>query len=100
MDNALKYTPDGGEILITAERLELYTKIVIQNTGIGISSEDFNDIFKRFFRESKVQGKEGIGIGLYIAREIVMQQGGFIKVTSKEGDGAVFSIYMQNSGLE
>lgn len=96
VDNAVKYTPKGGKININVERLEMFTKIYVQDTGIGIAAEHMNDIFKRFFRESKVHREEGVGIGLYLTREIFMQQGGYVKATSKEGEGSVFSLYLPN----
>lgn len=99
VDNAVKYTPEGGKIEIQVERLEMFTKICVSDTGIGISPDHRNDIFKRFFRESKVHREEGVGIGLYLTREILAQQGGYVKVTSKEDTGSVFSLYLPNERL-
>lgn len=96
LDNAVKYTLEGGTISIRVERLDIFTKISMKDTGIGISPEHTNDIFKRFFRESKVHKEEGVGIGLYLSREIITKQGGYIKVTSKEGVGSTFSLYLPN----
>jgi signal transduction histidine kinase len=96
MDNAIKYTPVGGEINIVVERLDLFTKICVKDTGIGIAPEHINDIFKRFFRESSVHKEDGVGIGLYLTREILTKQGGYVKVTSKEGEGSMFSLYLSN----
>lgn len=100
VDNAVKYTPEGGRIDISVERLEMFTKISVRDTGIGISPEHMNDIFKRFFRENKVHREEGVGIGLYLTREILAQQGGYVKVTSEEGTGSVFSLYLPNERLQ
>jgi len=99
VDNAVKYTPEGGKIEILVEHLEMFTKICVRDTGIGISMEHINDIFKRFYRENKVHREEGVGIGLYLTREILKQQGGYAKVTSKEGIGSVFSLYLPNERL-
>jgi len=99
VDNAVKYTPEGGTIYIQVERLEMFSNICVGDSGIGIAPEHMNDIFKRFFRESKVHREEGVGIGLYLTREILTQQGGYVKVTSKEGAGSVFSIYLPNERL-
>jgi len=96
VDNAVKYTPEGGKIDIHVERLEMFTKICVGDNGIGIALEHRNDIFKRFFRESKVHREEGVGIGLYLTREILTQQGGYVKVASKEGSGSLFSLYLPN----
>lgn len=96
VDNAVKYTPEDGKINIYVERLEMFTKICVQDTGVGIAAGNINDIFKRFFRENKVHREEGVGIGLYLTREILMQQGGYVKVASKEGEGSTFSLYLPN----
>ena len=71
MENAVKYTPEGGRVSVTAEQWEMYTKIEIADTGIGVSETHINDIFKRFYREPKVHSTPGIGVGLYLAREII-----------------------------
>lgn len=96
MDNAVKYTPECGKIHIVVERLDMFTKICVKDTGIGIAPEHINNIFKRFFRESKVHKEEGVGIGLYLTREILTKQGGYIKVNSKEGEESKFSLYLPN----
>ena len=96
LDNAVKYTPEGGRITVTAEVWEMFTKIDISDTGIGIAKEHYEDIFKRFYREGKVHLEEGVGIGLYLSRQIITQQGGYIKVSSKEGEGTTFSVFLPN----
>lgn len=96
LDNAVKYTINGGRINITAARLEMYTKIDITDTGIGIAESRHAKIFKRFYRAEEVHDIEGIGIGLYLAREIITMQGGFIKLTSKMGKGSTFSVFLPN----
>lgn len=96
LDNAVKYTPANGLVSVCVEPWELFTKIDIQDNGIGISLEHYEDIFKRFYREGKVHQTEGFGIGLYLSREIITQQGGYIKVKSKENEGTVFSVFLPN----
>lgn len=96
LDNAVKYTASGGIIRVTAARLEMYTKIDIADTGKGIAENHHAEIFKRFYREKEVHDTEGIGIGLYLAREIITMQGGYIKVTSEAGKGSVFSVFLPN----
>jgi len=96
LDNAVKYTPSGGEIHVTAVRWEMQTKIDISDTGKGISESHHAKIFKRFFREEEACETPGIGIGLYLAREIIAMQGGYIKVTSEAGKGSVFSVFLPN----
>ncbi len=94
LDNAVKYTPDGGSIRVTVTSWEFYLKIDIADTGKGISEELHGTIFKRFYREDEVHDIEGIGIGLYLARKIVTMQGGYIKVASEIGKGSTFSIFL------
>lgn len=97
LDNAVKYTPAGGSIKICVIPMEMYTRIDFQDNGIGVSKAHYNDIFKRFYREEKVHDKEGVGIGLYLAREIMTRQGGYIKVSSNQPSGSIFSVYLQSS---
>ena len=94
LDNAVKYTPEGGQIRVSVESLEMYVKIDIADTGIGISEQHHGTIFKRFYREDVVHDVEGIGIGLYLAREIVTLQGGYIRVISEVGKGSTFSVFL------
>ena len=92
LDNAVKYTPAGGQIRVSVEGWEMYVKIDIADTGIGISEQHQGTIFKRFYREDAVHDVDGIGIGLYLAREIVTLQGGYIRVASEDGEGRTFSV--------
>lgn len=94
LDNAVKYTPAGGQIRVRVECWEMYVKIDIADTGIGISEQHQGTIFKRFYREEAVHDVDGIGIGLYLAREIVTLQGGYIRVGSEIGKGSVFSVFL------
>lgn len=94
LDNAVKYTPAGGQIRVQVECWEMYVKIDIADTGIGISEQHQGTIFKRFYREDAVHDVEGIGIGLYLAREIITLQGGYIRVASEVGKGSVFSVFL------
>lgn len=96
LDNAVKYTPVGGSVKICVNPMEMYTRIDFQDNGIGVSKVHYNDIFKRFYREEKVHDKEGVGIGLYLAREIITRQGGYIKVSSNQPSGSIFSVYLQS----
>ena len=96
LDNAVKYTPDRGRIHVRVEALEMYLKIDISDTGIGIPEQHQGTIFKRFYRENTVHDIDGIGIGLYLAHEIVTVQGGYIKVKSEVGCGATFSVFLRS----
>ena len=75
LDNAVKYTSFGGKIFIKVEQWQLYTRIQIEDTGQGIYPEHQNNIFKRFYRESRVHKESGVGLGLYLTRKILEQQG-------------------------
>ncbi len=92
LDNAVKYTPAGGRIEVTAEAWEASVRVSVADTGRGIPPEEQTAIFRRFYREEAVHGEPGVGIGLYLAREIVARQGGFITVKSRPGEGSVFTV--------
>jgi len=94
IDNALKYTLGSGRIRITIRRYDLFARIDVADVGIGIPVTEINDIFKRFYRGAGSNGTEGVGIGLYLARKIVTEQGGYIKVKSELSKGSVFSIFL------
>ncbi len=93
IDNAIKYTREGG-ITITVYAYEFFMRIAVADTGIGISREEQTKIFGRFYRSARVSEQEGVGIGLYLARQILLQEGGYIKVVSGEGKGSEFSVYL------
>ena len=94
LDNAVKYTTADGNIQVSVQSWEFYVKIDITDSGKGIAESRQGMIFKRFYREEEVHDIEGIGIGLYLAREIVTMQGGYIKVTSTVGCGSTFSVFL------
>jgi len=94
LDNAVKYTPDGGKICVTVEQWEMYVKIDVSDNGKGISESNQAAIFRRFYREEEVHGEPGVGIGLFLAREIITRQGGYIKVVSEVGKGSAFSVFL------
>ena len=96
LENAVKYTPAGGTIRVGVVRWEAYTKIDIADTWRGIPESAQGAIFKRFYQEPEVHKIEGIGIGLYLAREIISRQGGSIKVASVAGKGATFTVFLPN----
>ena len=95
LDNAVKYSPKGSRIEVEGISYEMYFCIAVKDQGIGIREEERAQIFSRFYRSDLVQQEEGIGIGLYLAREIVQREGGYIKVESKEGNGSIFKIFLQ-----
>lgn len=94
VDNAVKYTPTGGTVTLSATAYELFCRIDVADTGPGIPEEEQAAIFGRFRRGKAARDQEGVGIGLYLAREILRRQGGYIKVSSQPGEGSVFSLYL------
>ena len=94
LDNAVKYTPAGGKISVTVIPWEMYVEVKVSDTGKGISESNQAAIFRRFYREEEVHDQQGVGIGLYLAREIVTRQGGYIKVVSEPKKGSEFSIML------
>ena len=94
LDNAVKYTPSGGKISVSVVQWEMYVEVKVTDTGKGISESNQASIFRRFYREEEVHDQQGVGIGLYLAREIVTRQGGYIKVASELGQGSEFSIML------
>lgn len=87
LDNGVKYTGTGGRIEISAGKTDFFVRIKIKDNGKGIAEDRIPEIFKRFYREPESADIEGVGIGLYLAREIVMKQKGFIEVRSRVGEG-------------
>lgn len=94
LDNAVKYSEAQTSIKIDVKKYELVTCIAVEDQGIGIAADEKAQIFQRFYRSPGIQQKEGIGIGLYLAREIIQKQKGYIKVSSTPAKGSVFSLYL------
>ena len=97
LENAVKYTNEGGKISVDMIEMESFIRIDIEDNGIGISENEMNDVYKRFYRgKSKaVQVKEGSGVGLYLTRKILEIQGGSIILNSRKGEGTVFNLFLQ-----
>jgi two-component system, OmpR family, sensor histidine kinase ResE len=72
----------------------MFARIDISDTGTGISETEQAKIFARFYRSKSVREKEGVGIGLYLSRQIISGEGGYIKVTSVSGKGSTFSVFL------
>lgn len=96
LENAIKYTPQGGKITIDVQTLEMYTKISILDTGCGIREEEKAAVFQRFYRGKDVEHIEGSGLGLALSRLILSREKGYITVESKYGEGSTFSVFLQN----
>lgn len=93
IDNAIKYT-EKGSVVLSVVPYEMFLCIRVADTGIGIPEEEHAKIFSRFYRSESVHEKPGVGIGLFLAREIIMLENGYIKLSSKPGKGSVFSVYL------
>lgn len=94
LDNAVKYTDAGGSVSIRAAAYELFVRIDVCDTGCGIAEEEQSKIFGRFYRSAAAAQEPGVGIGLYLTRQILAREGGYIKVSSQEGQGSIFSLFL------
>ena len=91
LDNAVKYTPDGGRVTVAVREIADSAELEVADTGIGISEEQLPHIFERFHRADEARTAGGVGLGLAIARQIIDAHGGRIRVNSKLGGGSTFT---------
>ncbi len=96
VSNAIKFTPDGGKVTVRLHRTDENAVIEVEDTGIGISSDDMRRLFERFFRTRRATSAAipGVGLGLSIAQAIVHGHEGEISVSSQEGQGTTFRIQL------
>ena len=94
LDNAVKYTPAGGAVRVTVKAYQMFSAIQVSDTGPGIPEEEQPRVFQRFYRGAEHAEEEGVGIGLYLVRQIAEGQGGYVKVSSQPGTGSTFSLYL------
>lgn len=94
LDNAVKYSAPGSEVVLSVTEYEMYAAVAVKDFGIGIQEEALPKIFGRFYRAEEVQQEEGVGIGLYLTREILKKENGYIKVKSAPGEGSEFRLYL------
>jgi signal transduction histidine kinase len=96
VDNAIKYTPSGGEVRLSLERDPQWVRIAVADTGMGIPAQDLSKIFDRFYRVDKARSREkgGSGLGLAIAQWIAQAHGGRIEVESVVGKGSTFTLWL------
>lgn len=94
LDNAVKYTPSGGVVDLKITEYPSYLRLDVSDNGIGIPEEEQAKIFGRFYRGKQSAGVDGVGIGLYLTRDIVNKQNGYIKVASDE-KGTIFSLFLK-----
>jgi signal transduction histidine kinase len=94
INNAIKYSPHGGEITVRAWQDGDQTCLSVTDQGIGIPEAELPNLFQRFYRatNANLQNFHGIGVGLYVVREIIALHGGTIAVASSEGQGSTFTI--------
>ena len=97
VDNSIKYTPQGGRIHLEVRAYEFFVQIAVCDNGIGLDEEEIPRVFGRFYRSREVSKSEGLGLGLYLARNMVAAQRGYIKVNSRKGEGSVFRVFLPAS---
>ncbi|AOY77414.1 two-component system histidine kinase PnpS [Clostridium formicaceticum] len=95
-DNAIKYTPHGGKVLLTGYKKHHNIVITVKDTGIGIPKKDLPRLFERFYRVDKARSRKvgGTGLGLAIVKHIVLSFKGRVKVNSEEGKGTEFTVIL------
>ena len=96
IDNAIKYSGEGTGIKLRINTFEMFSCISVEDHGIGIEEEEIPKLFGRFYRSSEVRDNDGIGVGLYLARQLTEEQGGYIKVKSSPGKGSTFELFFPN----
>lgn len=96
LDNAIKFSPDGGEVSIVVDFDEVYVWVKVIDNGVGIPNEALPRIFNRFFRLDEINGHlfSGAGLGLTIARQVIEQHGGKIDVHTELGEGSTFTVQL------
>ena len=99
LDNAIKYNNKNGFVSLNTEESLNYIKVHVKDNGKGINKKEYNNIFKRFYRckESEKSNIEGSGVGLYLTRKILEDQGGSIMVKSIEGEGSLFTLLLHKN---
>jgi len=93
LNNAIKFTPKGGMIIVTSKKTKSELSISVSDTGIGISKNDQKNLFKKYFQGERSRRRiDGSGLGLYLCKTIIERHGGTISVESEEGSGSIFTI--------
>jgi two-component system, OmpR family, sensor kinase len=99
LDNAVKFTPDGGSVTVRVEEEDGGVALAVSDTGVGISEDQLPLVFERFYRADAARAEEGVGLGLSIARQIAEAHGGTIEARSKLGGGSTFVLLLPRQGL-
>jgi signal transduction histidine kinase len=102
VDNAVKFSPDGGQIIVTARRRTDTAEVRVIDEGVGIARADQQRIFTKFYRAGAAAdaGVQGAGLGLFLVRGLLAAMGGRIWVESKEGEGSSFVFELPIAGSE
>jgi signal transduction histidine kinase len=100
LDNALKYTPEGGSVTITARREANQAVVRFRDTGIGIPEAEQSRIWERLYRGDKSRSQRGLGLGLSLVKAVVQAHGGSASVTSTVGQGSEFAVTLPAGGDE
>lgn len=94
LDNAVKYSPPGSTVTLSVLEYEMYLAVSVRDEGRGIREEEIPKIFGRFYRAEEVSQEGGVGIGLYLTREILRKENGYVKVKSQLEKGSEFLLYL------
>lgn len=94
IENAIKYSPENSKVHINVVVYESFICIQVKDTGVGIAENEQGKVFQRFYRGENVKNNSGFGIGLYLAREVLSKQSGYIKLDSKLNKGTTVSIFL------
>ena len=99
IDNAIKFTPEGGDISVSTQRKDKKVYVSIKNSGEGISKKDIRHIWERFYKtdKSRSNDKKGVGLGLHIVKTIISQHGGEVFAESEEGKFTVFTFVLDEA---
>jgi PAS domain S-box-containing protein len=98
LQNAFKFTPDGGRVSVRGGSEGAEARIIVRDNGPGIAPAEFPSLFQKFHRLVDGDGREGLGLGLYIVKEIIQAHGGRVDVSSSPGQGSCFSVYLPLNG--
>ena len=97
LENALRFTPRGGRIAISANARPRWVDVRVSDTGVGISKEHLPRVFERFFKADRSRSDDGTGLGLAIAKHLAQAHGGEIRAESAEGEGSAFTVTLRRA---
>ena len=97
VENALRFTPDGGRITLSAERDGRWVRVAVSDTGAGIPREHLSHIFERFYKVDRSRRDRGTGLGLAIVKHLIQAHGGEVGATSVEGEGSEFILKLRRA---